>query len=74
MDVTSSLFTAGILPADIAQQVSGKSAELCRDLMPHALSLTEAFDINDEMLSAPIARDWVQYNEGDNQGGLNCSY
>ena len=44
------------------------AADLCKQLSPQALSLCEAFDITDTMLSAPIALDWVDFNVGDNQG------
>jgi len=63
-----------VLPGEIAGQVSTRAAQLCTELTPQSLALTEAFAINDEMLSAPIARDWVKYNVGDNQGELNCDY
>jgi len=64
----------GVLSPEVAQKVSSRAAQLCIELTPQSLALTEAFAINDEMLSAPIARDWVKYNEGDNQGELDCSY
>ncbi|KAF6031789.1 hypothetical protein EB796_009893 [Bugula neritina] len=65
---------SGVLSPEVAQKVSSRAAQLCIELTPQSLALTEAFAINDEMLSAPIARDWVKYNEGDNQGELDCSY
>jgi hypothetical protein len=34
------------------------------------LSLVDAFDLPEEVLAAPIASDWVKYNEIDNQGEL----
>jgi len=34
------------------------------------LSLVEAFGLPDEVLAAPIATDWVKYNEIDNQGEM----
>ena len=43
---------------------------LCAELAPHALSLIETFDLPEDLLAAPIARDWVKFNEGDNQGEL----
>ena len=67
-------FYTGVLPAEVAQNVSARAVDLFRDLTPQALALTEAFALNDEMLSAPIARDWVKYNVGDNQGELACEY
>ena len=44
------------------------AAKLCTELGPQMLQLVDAFGIPEEMLSAPIARDWVQYNSYDNQG------
>jgi acyl-CoA oxidase len=44
------------------------AARLCSELGPQSLSICDAFAITDTMLSAPIARDWVKYNEYDNQG------
>eukprot|EP01135_Chromosphaera_perkinsii_P005449 Nk52_evm7s351 gene=Nk52_evmTU7s351 len=35
-----------------------------------ALALVEAFGIPDHLIAAPIALDWVKYNETDNQGEL----
>jgi acyl-CoA oxidase len=59
---------AGILDAGTAGQVSAAKAKICKELAPQALALCEAFAIPDGMLSAPIAQDWVSYNEYDNQG------
>lgn len=44
--------------------------ELCAELTPHALALTDAFGLSEDVLAAPIARDWVKYNAYDNQGEL----
>jgi len=49
-------------------KVGKVTADLCRDVAPQALALCDAFGITDEMLNAPIARDWVEYNTVDNQG------
>lgn len=54
----------------VSPQVAETSRAVCKDLGPDALALCEAFDITDQMLSAPIALDWVDYNVGDNQGEL----
>merc|ERR1712142_1235551 len=51
-----------------AKQVNEATAEACRVIAPHALNLTDAFALTDDMISAPIALDWVKYNVGDNQG------
>ena len=37
---------------------------------PQSLNLVDAFDIPEHLLCAPIAQDWVKYNEVDNQGEL----
>ena len=51
-----------------ATAVRARAASLCAEIGPHSLAICEAFAITDSMLSAPIARDWVDYNEYDNQG------
>nr|CAB3219772.1 acyl-coenzyme A oxidase 3, peroxisomal [Phallusia mammillata] len=51
-----------------AKQLSTVSADLCREMAPISLQICESFKITKEMLSAPIALDWVDYNVGDNQG------
>ena len=43
---------------------------LCSKLGPQAVNLIDAFGLTDRMLSAPIARDWVAYNEYDNRGEM----
>ena len=61
--------TSGLVPVDpVGKQVQATAAKLCRDIAPQALPLVEAFAIPDRMLSAPIAQNWVKYNEYDNQG------
>ena len=65
------LLSLGIVPLEVGQKVNATAAQICKDLGPRALPLVEAFGITDEMLSAPIARDWIKYNEYDNQGEVN---
>jgi len=60
--------TTKILPIEVGQQVPAAAAALCKQLAPQALPLCDAFAIPDSMLSAPIALDWIAYNEYDNQG------
>jgi len=62
--------TQNLLTAQQFSELEEESRSLCRALGENSLSLGEAFAIPDEMLSAPIALDWVQYNVGDNQGEL----
>ena len=63
-----SFLTQGLISMDLAQGVHEASAQLCKDIAPNAIGLVDSFRIPDEMLSAPIARDWVKYNSYDNQG------
>ena len=51
-------------------QVLNLNRRLCAELTPHALALVEAFGLSQDVLAAPIAGDWVGYNDGDNQGEL----
>ncbi|MCL4124637.1 UNVERIFIED_CONTAM: hypothetical protein GTU68_029984 [Idotea baltica] len=67
---SGAFITRGLITPQIALQAEEESRRLCRELSPHALSLVDSFGITDAMLSAPIALDWVAYNEGDNQGEL----
>jgi len=50
------------------RKLNSAVAELCEKLSPLTLQLCEAFKITDNMISAPIALDWVDYNVTDNQG------
>jgi acyl-CoA oxidase len=60
------------LPLDVARAVPIEARRLCRELAPDAVALTEAFGVTDAMLSAPIARDWIGFNEFDNQGEVGA--
>lgn len=60
--------TSGLLPVEKASKVNEAAASLCHDVSPQALALCDAFAISDKMLNAPIAADWIKYNEVDNQG------
>jgi len=62
------LLTMELIKPQQATEVRARAASLCSDLGPHSLNICDAFAITDSMLSAPIARDWVGYNEYDNQG------
>ena len=54
-----------------AGEIRGGCAALCLEVGPQALAICESFGLTDAMLSAPIARDWVGYNEYDNQGEMS---
>ena len=50
--------------------VSDEIRRLCAELAPHSLTLAEGFGIPSHLLYAPIALDWEEYNQYDNQGEL----
>ena len=60
--------TSGLMSTSTGAKVGKVTADLCRDVAPQALALCDAFGITDEMLNAPIARDWVKFNTVDNKG------
>ena len=60
--------TNEVMPIEIGKGVSAASARLCKEIAPQSLALVDAFALTDSMISAPIALDWVKYNEYDNQG------
>ncbi|XP_065655803.1 uncharacterized protein LOC100202148 [Hydra vulgaris] len=57
-----------LIPYSSASKVAEVSARLCKEIAPQSLALTDAFGLTDDMISAPIALDWIKYNESDNQG------
>jgi len=56
------------LPRDMAKAIPAEARRLCRELAPEAIGLAEAFGLSAAVLSAPIARDWISYNQYDNRG------
>ena len=60
--------TSGLISTATGAMVGKATADLCRDVAPQALALCDAFGITNEMLNAPIARDWIKYNSVDNKG------
>jgi len=62
--------TNGLLTIEQAKEIELISDELCKQIAPQSLDLCEAFGLTDNMISAPIALDWIKYNEYDNQGEL----
>jgi len=59
-----------LIPVWASKHVNTVAADLCKEVSPQSLALSDAFDLTDDMLSAPIALDWIKYNEFDNQGEL----
>lgn len=62
--------TNELLTVEKAKEVEAISDELCKQVASQSLDLCEAFALTDNMISAPIALDWIKYNEYDNQGEL----
>jgi len=60
-----------ILTAEQIMDFKKEHHELCEELSEHAPHVIDAFNIPDEMLSAPIAFDWAKFNETDNQGEVD---
>ncbi|XP_059092261.1 uncharacterized protein LOC131887642 [Tigriopus californicus] len=60
----------GILSSTQGRDLLDLNRSLCAELAPDALSICDSFALPEEVLAAPIARDWVKYNEYDNQGEL----
>jgi len=42
--------------------------EICTKLAPNVLGIVDSFGYGNLMTTVPIARDWVKFNTGDNQG------
>jgi acyl-CoA oxidase len=61
----------GVLPARAAKAVPAGCRALIRDMGPSAaLELVASFGIPEELMAAPIASDWEDYNRYDNRGEL----
>ncbi|XP_068694266.1 uncharacterized protein [Montipora capricornis] len=63
--------TSGLMSTSTGAHVVKAHADLCREVAPEALALCDAFGISEEVLSAPIARDWIKYNSIDNKGEVS---
>ncbi|RHY34186.1 hypothetical protein DYB32_001076 [Aphanomyces invadans] len=63
-----------VVATDIGNEVDNVIKDLCSSneggLGDDALHLIHAFDIPDYVMGAPIALDWVKFNETDNQGEI----
>ena len=60
----------GLLSPSQAQAITQRSRELCAKLGSQAIELVNGFGVPEHMLSSPIARDWVAFNERDTQGEI----
>jgi acyl-CoA oxidase len=63
----------GILSREAAVSVATLRSKLVTKVSSISAALIESFDIPNEMLFAPIAKDWVEYNSVDNQGEISAS-
>lgn len=62
--------TNGILAPKDALKVAENRAKAIHELSADAMTLVDSLGLEDHMLHAPIAKDWVKYNERDNLGEL----
>jgi len=60
--------TRRVLTLEQGQAVTARVRALCRRIAPLSLALVQGFGIPAHMCIAPIAADWVKYNETDNRG------
>lgn len=58
----------GFINAEQSHKMSAELRRLCDQLGNDALELTKGFGIPDHMHHAPIAHDWVKYNQTENRG------
>jgi acyl-CoA oxidase len=58
----------GLVSTKQGQSIVKQSQNLCKVLGKQSLALVQAFGIPDHLVGAPIAGDWIKYNEYDNQG------
>ena len=63
-----------LIPVWATGQVTELARELCKEIAPQSIALTDSFGLTDDMISAPIALDWIKYNEYDNQGEISKEY
>ena len=62
--------TEGVLSKRCGKTVPQKVRTLCDKLASSSELLCDGFGIPEHMLYAPIAGDWVAYNEYDNKGEI----
>ena len=62
--------TQGLLTKHQSRKLTKLSQLLCSDLVKYSGDLCDAFGIPKHMKTAPIANDWIKYNDFDNKGEL----
>jgi len=58
-----------LVSASLADELVRASKTACSNMAPRALALVDAMGVPEHLLP-PAARDWVKYNEVDNQGEM----
>ena len=62
--------TNGILAPRDAKKIQSKITSLCKKIYPDLDLFLDSFNIPEYLIHAPIAKNWSQFNEFDNQGEL----
>ena len=60
--------TENLVTPQQGKQITELSRSSCAAMSTHAVDLVDAFQVPMHVFQAPIAGDWVKYNEYDNQG------
>ena len=58
----------GILTVELGKRITELSRVLCTEMSKYAVDLVRSFKIPIHVFQAPIASDWVKYNDYDNLG------
>ena len=63
-----------ILSHEKAKQISLQLNDLCSQIAPDARTVLDAFEIPAQLLSAPIANDWLKFNEMGTEGEVTSTF
>mmetsp|Transcript_15157 Transcript_15157/g.38526 ORF Transcript_15157/g.38526 Transcript_15157/m.38526 type:complete len:628 (-) Transcript_15157:135-2018(-) len=63
-----------ILSHEKAKQISLQINDLCSQIAPDARTVLDAFEIPAQLLSAPIANDWLKFNEMGTEGEVTSTF
>ena len=66
------LILGDILSAEQATEVRDEFNRLCDLVSAISPEICDSFGIPEELLSAPIARDWQEFNQFDNRGEVQA--
>ena len=58
----------GVITSEAALKIDDTIRALVKKVVPHTNSIIENMNVPTHALYAPIAADWVKYNEGTNGG------